>query len=144
MQTQQRASEPTESGWRGFFIPVRDGEEWRRIRFFIHRDPDGDQDDCQEREGDPGTHFLIDMTLSNLGEFRIDGLVKSNLVNLIIRTIDPLPDQMRSEIYELFERTLARTGLEGGLTFRAQPTMPPLPLSDLAERETNALGELHA
>lgn len=127
-QTLQRAAEPLETGWRAFLIPVV-GEERRPIRLLTrgrrggkHKDGDGSPD---------GTAFLVDLELSQLGPFRLDGLVHDDLVDLWIRTTRTLPAMMRHDIKALFDNTLDRTGIQGRLSFKATPVLPPLPIADL-------------
>ncbi|MCR9072093.1 MAG: hypothetical protein NXI18_10265 [Alphaproteobacteria bacterium] len=128
-QTLQRAAEPAENGWRAFLIPLV-GDEKRPIRVLTRgrRGRRGDKDG----NGDPdGTSFLVDLELSKLGPFRLDGLVRGDLVDLWIRTTKPLPALIRHDIKALFDGTLDRTGIQGRLAFKATPVLPPLPVSDL-------------
>lgn len=128
-QTLQRAAEPAENGWRAFLIPLV-GDEKRPIRVLTRgrRGRKGGRDGS----GDPdGTAFLVDLELSQLGPFRLDGLVRGDLVDLWIRTTKPLPPMIRHDIKALFDGTLDRTGIEGRLAFKATPVLPPLPVADL-------------
>ena len=123
-QTLQRAAEPSENGWRSFLIPVA-WDERRPIRLLTRHER---RDDRDGRSGKPGTAFLVDLDLTSIGPFRLDGLVRSELLDLMIRTVTPLPAVMRQDIKALFDGTLERTGIVGRLTFRASPVMPPLPV----------------
>ena len=138
-QTLQRASEPGENGWRAFVIPVV-GEEKRPIRLLTRRR----KRDGNDRSGDPGTAFLVDLDLSQLGPFRMDGVVRNDLVDLLIRTTRPLPTVMRHDIMALFDDTLERTGITGHLSFRATPVLPPLPVAELDARELGDEASLFA
>jgi len=127
-QTLQRAAEPMDNGWRAFLIPVV-GAEKRPIRLLTRgrrrgggKDGDGAPD---------GTAFLVDLELTALGPFRLDGLVRGDLIDLWIRTTKPLPGLMRHDIKALFDDTLDRTGIQGRLAFKATPVLPPLPVADL-------------
>ena len=128
-QTLQRAVEPGDNGWRAFLIPVL-GEEKRPIRVLTRgrRQGKGDKDGSG---ADDGTAFLVDLELSQLGPFRLDGLVRNDLVDLWIRTTKPLPGLVRHDIKALFDGTLDRTGIQGRLAFKATPVLPPLPVADL-------------
>jgi hypothetical protein len=126
-QTLQRATEPTDTGWRTFLIPVP-WDERRPIRLLTRREQ---RDGRDGRSGRPGTSFLVDLDLTNIGPFRLDGLVRSELLDLLIRTTRPLPPMIRRDIQALFDGSLDRTGIVGRLSFRAMPVMPPLPVSDL-------------
>lgn len=137
----QRASEPTEGGWRAFFIPVMDDGQLHQIRLFLHqenRSKDGDDGD-----GEPNTRFVVDLSLSRIGDLQIDGKVKPNDVDLLIRTQKALPDAMRRDIYQVFTTTLARTGIEGHLAFRAQRVFPTLPIEELHGYQDGPTSDLH-
>lgn len=123
-QTLQRAAEPSEAGWRSFLIPVA-WDERRPIRFLTRKERREGRDG---RSGKPGTAFLVDLDLTNIGPFRLDGLVRNELLDLLIRTTTPLPPVMRRDIKALFDGTLERTGIIGRLAFKASPVMPPLPV----------------
>ena len=123
-QTLQRAAEPSETGWRSFLIPIT-WDERRPIRLLTRRER---RDGRDGRGGKPGTAFLVDLDLTNIGPFRLDGLVRNELLDLLIRTTRPLPGMMRQDIKALMDNTLERTGIIGRLSFRASPVMPPLPV----------------
>jgi len=123
-KTLQRAAEPSETGWRSYLIPVA-WDERRPIRLLTRKER---RDGREGRNGKPGTTFLVDLDLTNIGPFRLDGLVRNELVDLLIRTTRPLPVVMRRDIKALFDGTLERTGIIGHLAFKASPVMPPLPV----------------
>jgi hypothetical protein len=135
-QTLQRASEPMDSGWRAFLIPVV-GDERRPIRLLTRGRRKGGKDKRDDGQPD-GTAFLVDLELSQLGPFRLDGLVRPDMVDLWIRTTQALPALMRHDIKALFDDTLDRTGIQGRLSFKATPVLPPLPIPEL---ETGAAGD---
>ncbi|GHD60845.1 hypothetical protein GCM10017083_47330 [Thalassobaculum fulvum] len=123
-RTLQRAADPSEAGWRSYLIPVA-WDERRPIRLLTRRER---RDGRDGRSGKPGTAFLVDLDLTNLGPFRLDGLIRNELLDLLIRTTRPLPTVMRRDIKALFDGTLERTGIVGRLSFKASPVMPPLPV----------------
>lgn len=129
VQTMTRATEPSDSGWRAFLIPFGGEEARRQIRFLVRDDKGRGGDGDGERP--PGTAFLVDLDLSRLGQFRVDGLARPDLVDLLIRTTKPLPSAARADIQALFHSTLERTGIKGQLRFRSVPVLPPLPIPDL-------------
>lgn len=134
-QTLQRAAEPGDNGWRAFLVPVV-GDEKRPIRILTRGRRGGRGKDGGA--GDDGTAFLVDLELSQLGPFRLDGLVRNDLVDLWIRTTKPLPSLVRHDIKALFDGTLDRTGIQGRLAFKATPVLPPLPVAEL---QTGAAGD---
>ena len=141
-QTLQRATEPGDNGWRAFLIPVV-GDEKRPIRVLTRgrRRGDGGKNGGSAEDG---TAFLVDLELSKLGPFRLDGLVRNDLVDLWIRTTKPLPGLVRHDIKALFDGTLDRTGIQGRLSFKATPVLPPLPVAELQGGEAGDTESLFA
>jgi hypothetical protein len=84
---------------------------------------------------DSGERFLLDIELSQLGPLQFDGLVKRKAKNfdLIIRSEQPLPAEMRRDIDSLFLQSLVSFGLQGSVAFMpgaAKIATPPLKASD--------------
>jgi hypothetical protein len=139
--TMSRASEPNDNGWRAFFIPFMDDGQFNQIRLFMNQERnarDGDGRDDASR-----TRFVVDLSLSQLGDLQIDGTVQPETVDLLIRTRDNLPEKMRQEIRDIFTSTLARTGIEGQLAFRIQKTFPTLPIEELHGYQDGPSSDLH-
>jgi hypothetical protein len=139
--TMQRASEPNDGGWRGFFIPFLDDGQLNQIRLFLHQERDAR--DNEERQAAERTRFVVDLSLSQLGDLQIDGAVQPEVVDLLIRTREALPRVMRQEIRDIFTTTLARTGIEGQLAFRTQKTFPTLPIEELHGYQDGPTSDLH-
>ena len=82
-----------------YSIPFSDGTELHRILMHV-RQPDLDEVD-EDAAGADGisraNRFLIDLTLSRIGELQLDGLIRPRRFDLILRTRMPLPPEMRHE-----------------------------------------------
>ncbi|WP_147430973.1 hypothetical protein [Oceanibaculum indicum] len=122
--------------WRGFYIPLFDGRDLQQIRLFM-RDPTEEGDG--NAEGGSGHRFLIDLDLSKLGALQLDGLARTERLDLIVRTHRALPRDIKAEIVRLFEETAERVGLKGQVSFQATPHFPPLPFV-----EHNEIIEVHS
>lgn len=132
--------ETSQGEWRGFFIPIHDGHALSQLRLFVH--PHGGEPDAEGHEaGSEGARFILDVDLTRLGQVQLDGLVDSKpdehgrlrkQLDLIVRTPQALPADMRRDIHDIFERTTGAAGLAGSIAFRAQPKMPPLPVAEVA------------
>jgi hypothetical protein len=120
-KTLAEASDARTAGgdWRAFFVPVFDGEAVRQLRFFVHKDREHEKEDAQEKQ--PATRFLVDVDLSRLGPFQIDGLVHAKELDLVIRTKAALPQPMRREINAIFTKACEGAGIAGRIAFQATP-----------------------
>jgi hypothetical protein len=123
-----RGGEVSEGDWRGFFMPVHDGQHIQQVRLFVHH-----SDDDGKGNGDhtDGTRFMLDVELSRIGPLQIDGLVRDKRLDLVVRTREALPDEMRHDINRIFSDAGDITGFKGVLTFQAGPKMPPPPLAQV-------------
>ena len=113
------ASEPQSNGWQTVLFPVFDGERLQQIRMYMRRhgrkDPDGD--DSQSA----GSRFVVEADLSRIGPIQLDGLVRKKRLDLILRTRNPLPEPMRSEITAIFADALTTADLAGAVSFEESP-----------------------
>ena len=116
--------------WRGFYIPLFDGRDLQQIRLFM-RDPT--EEGGGGKDGGAGHRFLIDLDLSKLGPLQLDGLARTERLDLIVRTHRALPRDIKAEIARLFEETAERVGLKGQVSFQATPHFPPLPFVEHSE-----------
>jgi hypothetical protein len=117
--------------WRGFFIPIFDGQKMQQIRVFS-RSAGEDETDKDDPENTVKSRFLVDVELTRLGALQVDGLVRRKRLDLVVRTRAPLPEEMRRDLHAIFGRTAGATGIEGSITFQVVRQMPPLPLADVA------------
>jgi hypothetical protein len=74
---------------------------------------------------------MLDVELSRIGPLQIDGLVRDKRLDLVVRTREALPDEMRHDINRIFSDAGDITGFKGVLTFQAGPKMPPPPLAQV-------------
>ncbi len=104
--------------WRSFLLPFFTGDTIHPVRLFVHRHPPE-----EDAEKEAGTRFVVDVALSRLGRLQIDGLVyeKMRRFDLILRTAQPLLQDIQSDIRNMFATALEATGQTGAIAFRADP-----------------------
>ncbi|MEO5338351.1 MAG: hypothetical protein H7841_15895 [Magnetospirillum sp. WYHS-4] len=115
------SEEKTSDGWKVMAIPLQNGQALEQMRMMTRQHPE----DEPESEGGGGTRFVVEVALSQTGRVQLDGLVfKGNKrLDLIVRTEGPLPGAMRDDIRSLFKEAAEVTGIQGGVTFQAQPPL---------------------
>lgn len=119
-QMAEASDAKTSSGdWRALFVPVFDGEAIRQLRLYVHKD--GGQEQTEREAQEPSTRFLVDLDLTRLGAFQLDGLVHAKRLDLVIRTKAALPADMRREINAIFTKACEGTGIAGQIAFQATP-----------------------
>jgi len=111
--------EPQSGDWRQALIPLWSGTELEQLRMY-YRAPDPQ---TEAENGDDGTRFVLDLTLTNLGHVQLDGLMKakSRRLDLIVRTDLQLPETWRTDLAEIFTTAQDITGIGGSLAFQGAP-----------------------
>jgi hypothetical protein len=103
--------------WQTMLLPMFLGQRVERIRLTMRRPPEDDEE-ARVRD-EVGTRFLVDVEMSRLGPMQLDGLVKraSRRFDLILRSKQPLPTDLKADIRGIFERSLDGAGLVGKVSF---------------------------
>jgi hypothetical protein len=123
------ASEPTNSEWRVAMLPLLHDGALQQIRLYLRERQGGGE------RGDKnlGTRFVIEASLSHLGDIQLDGLVRPARFDLMVRTQAPLPRNMRTEIAALFAQANEEFGVQGRINFQVQSRFPVDPVDELSE-----------
>ena len=126
----QRASEPSETGWRGFFLPLLDDNHLSIIQFFLRHDHNRKHHEKTKNENNT-VQFLVEVNLTTIGTMQIEGRIKNKELNLVIRTKKFLESHFKQGIERVFINTLTTSELVGKLTFRTHSKLLPLPIDEL-------------
>jgi hypothetical protein len=112
-----RLAQDAGGDWRLFVLPVIGDGDVRQIRFFL-RKHDG-EDDQQPPDARPPGRFVVELTLSTLGELQLDGLTRPQRLDAVLRSRAPLPEAVAREVTRIFDDQSAADGLYGELRFEA-------------------------
>jgi len=125
--------------WRGTLIPFMNNGAIEPIRLFTRHI--GDEENTEE-SGDNGTRFLVDISLTNIGRFQLDGMVVTSekRLDMIVRTSAALPGQVRNDLMALFTNANEVVGMRGGMVFQAAPDGFVEPLEELPPISEEGLG----
>lgn len=117
----EEAGRPVGGGdWRLHTMPFAHGGQVDPIHLFV-RGTDGKDARNQAGGANGDQRFILDFNLTSLGRLQLDGLVRreDKLFDLIIRTGDPLPQQMRMDIMHIFTQASELVGTKGSVAFQA-------------------------
>jgi hypothetical protein len=117
----EEAGRPVGGGdWRLHTMPFAHGGQVDPIHLFV-RGTDGQDARNQAGGANGDQRFILDFNLTSLGRLQLDGLVRreDKLFDLIIRTGDPLPQQMRMDIMHIFTQASELVGTKGSVAFQA-------------------------
>lgn len=121
-----------QGNWQALFFPVMVEKELHHAQMFIK------PEEQERKEGGGGTRFIVELELSHLGPMQMDGLVKKRAehtqFDLVIRSIHELPEEMKTDIYGIFENAQQVTGLQGSLNFRLVQEFPVHPLQEIQKQ----------
>jgi hypothetical protein len=110
-----RLAQDAGGDWRLFALPVAGDGDVRPVRFFLRRHPDDDAHAAPDAR--PPGRFVVELTLSALGDLQLDGLTRGPRLDAVLRTRTPLPEPLRTAITEIFDRTLDSADGYGELRF---------------------------
>ena len=106
-------------------IPFFDGQQIQQLRLFLRRDSGGG---ASGGDGEEATRFVLEVSLTRLGDLQLDGLVRGKRFDLILRTREGLPDAMRGDILQIFQDANEVAGYKGALTFQSSRDWSLIPL----------------
>lgn len=114
-----RATEGAGAEWRALPVPWAADGRIDRITLVSRREGDADEAGGKKGRGG-GIRFLINLDLSRLGALQFDGMFRKEPrgLDLMIRTKQPLPDDLRMELTGIFGNSTAAMGIKGGLSFQ--------------------------
>jgi len=114
----REAAEPLPGDWRSYTIPLMDANGPKPIRLHVHPLQEDEENGGAERSK-PGSRFVIDLDLSRFGPMQLDGLVRPNHFDLILRSHGALPPELRVELIQIFADSVRAVGYTGGLSFQS-------------------------
>ncbi|MBL8708677.1 MAG: hypothetical protein JNL25_05760 [Rhodospirillaceae bacterium] len=123
------AQERPEGEWRALFLPLLDEHQRvQRINLFYrqHRKGDG-----EEFDPEAGTRFVVEAEFSRLGPFQLDGLMRQQRFDLMIRSRQRLDERMRRDIEAIYEEARGITGFAGLIAFQTVEEFPVSPLEEM-------------
>jgi hypothetical protein len=124
------AQERPDVDWRALFLPVIDDQgRVTQVNLFYRRPKKNSEDG--PGEWGSGTRFVVEADFSRLGPFQLDGLMRPQRFDLMIRSRARLNDRMRREIEAIYEEARGLTGFAGSIAFQTVNEFPVIPLEDL-------------
>jgi len=113
-----RTVEGSGGEWRLFLVPLLQGGTAQPLRLYL-RDHDHEEDEKSRQRKPKATRFILDVELSRLGGMQLDGLVRSNSFDLVLRSDRPLSRQARHNVTEIFQTANSAAGLTGLIAFQS-------------------------
>ncbi len=122
----QQSRETLPGDWRGFSLPLMQDNSLQQLQFFYRRQ--GDSDEGNTGEQSKTTRFLVNVSLSRMGDLQLDGLLRkpatpkpaaSGHLDLILRSDAPFDVSLQQDLRRAFTHGLEDSKLSGSLQFQA-------------------------
>jgi hypothetical protein len=115
--------------WRSISIPLLHDNNLSQMQLYIRQQQDFDEKESDDGVKKPMTRFVLNIHLSRIGDLQLDGLLRKQQFDLVLRSADKLPESIRRDLMQAFARGLAQTEMQGGISFqtRDQNWMIPMP-----------------
>jgi hypothetical protein len=113
--------------WRSINIPLRYDDQISQLQFYVRQQHDRDENEKGQTGGKPATRFILNLSLSRMGALQLDGFIQKKNFDIILRTEDKLPFDMRQELMKRFALGLDQVQMQGAISFqtRQQSWMVP-------------------
>ena len=110
-------AEPVASGdWRAVPLPMFWEGEIHRITLYTRQENFNQENDPDENQGH--TRFIFDLSLSNMGDVQLDGFLKDQRLDLVLRTQQSFSEPMQQTMRQAYSGALEQTNLSGDLNFQ--------------------------
>lgn len=120
----RQTDETTSHAWRHMPLPIFDGRQLQYAQFYFKNH--GDEADEQNR----GQRFMIEADLSNLGALQLDGFVRNDHFDLVLRSKREIPDNVAQDIRTIFLDYMELSGWQGRITFQQAAEFPIHPSAE--------------
>lgn len=100
--------------WKSYPIPLLWHNQISKVIFHVRKEPS--EDERENSEG--GTRFVMDLSLTRMGNVQIDGMVRGNRLDLILRTEMPISLSMQDAMRSAYAKALDGTDVYGDIGFQ--------------------------
>jgi len=114
-----QAKETVSGEWRMIQMPMLHDEQLSQMQFYLRHQKDEAAEE-KEQGAKPSTRFVLNLHLSRMGDLQLDGLMRQKRFDLIFRSGEALPLNMRQEMMQGFAKGLDQAGMQGGISFQTR------------------------
>ncbi len=107
--------------WRGHILPLLVGGDIHQAIFW---NKDSDNHSSQDPDKKSGTRFIVDLTLSRMGDIYFDGFINKDkkIFDMVVVSERELAKGMRDTIKTIWYKTLEGMNLDGNMDFKLKGT----------------------
>jgi hypothetical protein len=115
-----QAKDTLPGNWRSISIPLRYEDQVSQMQFYVRHQNDQEQGEKGQSGSKPSTRFILNLSLSRMGAVQLDGYIHKKSFDVILRTEDKLPFDMRQELMKRFAQGLDQVQMQGGISFQTR------------------------
>ena len=113
--------QPVSQDWKAMALPMLWQGDIHKIHlYYRHQNEHKDEKDKDDTPAGRSTRFIFDLSLSNMGDVQLDGLMKGKRLDLILRTAIPFAHSMQSTMRQKYLDILEGSTLTGDLAFQGR------------------------
>lgn len=110
-----RAEAASNSDWRAVPLPMFWEGEIHKITLFMRQE---NQQKSKENNEEGSTRFILDLDLSRMGDVQLDGLLRGNRLDLIVRTQSGFSEPMQQMMRGAYSNAIKQAGMNGDVSFQ--------------------------
>jgi hypothetical protein len=109
------SNDATATEWKSFPVPMLWQNEISKVMLHVRKEPS----EQEQQEGEGHTRFVMDLSLTRMGEVQLDGLVRGKQLDLIVRTQIAVSYSMQDAMRLAYAKALDGTDIYGEIGFQA-------------------------
>jgi hypothetical protein len=121
------ADNPATNPWQVFLLPLIDGPTIRPVRLYLKRRGERGRRSSE----DDSARFVLEFELTRLGLLQLDGFVRPQRFDLVLRSHAALALPLRSEVERIFHERVDAAGIAGTIDFATAVRFDVAPLDKL-------------
>jgi hypothetical protein len=121
------ANNPATGAWQVFLLPLIEGAAVRPVRLYLKRRGERGRRAASE----DNARFILEFELTRLGMLQLDGLVRPQRFDLVLRSHSALDAPLRAGVERIFYQRVGAAGLAGTIDFATALKFDIAPLDKL-------------
>jgi len=121
------ADNPATGAWQVFLLPLIEGATVRPVRLYLKRRGERKRRAASE----DAARFVLEFELTRLGMLQLDGFVRPQRFDLVLRSHAALDAPLRAGVERIFYERVGAAGLAGTIDFATAPRFDIAPLDKL-------------
>ena len=107
--------------WRGIMLPFWNNGQVNKLPLYYKQwseENDADENNTRRKKT---TRFLFELKLSRMGQVQVDGFMKQEKLDMILRTKSIISANMQQALKITYTKAMERSNLSGEITFQFKP-----------------------